>query len=209
MSGTGEGARPSALLVCGPSGVGKGTLIARLLEEFPNKFGFSCSHTTRKPREGEINGVHYHYVEKAEMLQDIDDGKFLEFAHVSSNIYGTSFDSVRKVIEQEQKSCVLDIDMQGAEQVHQDGSISKVGVFILPPSFEVLEGRLRGRGTETEEAIKIRLETAKREIDFGESDKEIFEHKLINEDLEECYRKFKEIALLAYNGGRDFPSGEE
>ncbi|QDZ18670.1 guanylate kinase [Chloropicon primus] len=192
--------RPKALLVCGPSGVGKGTLIKRLLDEHPDKFGFSCSHTTRKPREGEAEGTHYHFVERDDMLKDIEDGKFLEFAHVSSNIYGTSFASVKKVIEEQKKCCVLDIDMQGAEQVHEDGSIDKVGVFIMPPSFEVLEGRLRGRGTESEKDIQIRLETAKAELEFGNSNS-IFDFKVVNESLEEAYAKFKEIALIAYTGG--------
>ena len=188
--------RPCALLVCGPSGVGKGTLITRLLKEFPDYFGFSCSHTTRKPRPGEEDGVHYHFVEKEAMLDDIEQGKFLEHAHVSSNIYGTSFASVKKVIS-EGRSCVLDIDTQGAEQVYKDGSIKNVSVFIAPPSFEVLEQRLRGRGTESEKDILIRLETSKKELKFGE-ETDIFKFKLVNDDIEEAYAKFKDIALGAY-----------
>jgi guanylate kinase len=198
IEGEGREAKPSAFLVCGPSGVGKGTLIARLLEEFPKSFGFSCSHTTRKPRPGEKDGVHYHYVEREDMLKEIEEGRFLEYAHVSSNIYGTSFDSVKKVIGEGQ-SCVLDIDTQGAEQVLKDGSINNVSVFIMPPSYETLEQRLRGRGTESEKDIQIRLETSRKELKFGEETK-IFDYKLVNDDLEEAYKKFKEIALKAYKG---------
>uniref|UniRef100_A0A7S3E5Z4 Guanylate kinase 1 n=2 Tax=Eukaryota TaxID=2759 RepID=A0A7S3E5Z4_9CHLO len=195
---TDETKRPCAFLVCGPSGVGKGTLINRLLEEHKDKFGFSCSHTTRKPREGEQDGVHYHYVDKETMLKEIDEGKFLEFAHVSSNVYGTSFASIDKVIS-EGRSCILDIDMQGAEQVHGMGTIKYVGVFIQPPSFETLEQRLRGRGTESEEQIQIRLATAKRELEFADSTK-IFHVQIVNDDIEAAYAEFKQVALQAYNG---------
>jgi len=193
-----EASKPCALIVCGPSGVGKGTLITRLLEEHPDKFGLSCSHTTRKPREGEKEGVHYHYVDRDFMDQEIGEGKFLEFAHVSSNIYGTSFDSVRKVID-DGKSCVLDIDMQGAEQVSKDGSIQYVGVFIKPPSFDTLEQRLRGRGTETEDQILVRLNTAKKELEFGETTT-IFHRKIVNDDIDRTYAAFKEVALAAHAG---------
>ena len=140
--------------------------------------------------------MHYHFVEKEAMLDDIEQGKFLEHAHVSSNIYGTSFASVKKVIS-EGRSCVLDIDTQGAEQVYKDGSIKNVSVFIAPPSFEVLEQRLRGRGTESEKDILIRLETSKKELKFGE-ETDIFKFKLVNDDIEEAYAKFKDIALGAY-----------
>lgn len=93
----GEAEKP--IVISGPSGVGKGTLIARLMEEFPSMFGFSVSHTTRNPRNSEKNGVHYHFTERSAMERDIDDGKFLEFAAVHGNLYGTSVEAVDVVAE--------------------------------------------------------------------------------------------------------------
>lgn len=93
----GEAEKP--IVISGPSGVGKGTLIAKLMEEFPSMFGFSVSHTTRAPRNNEQNGVHYHFTERGAMEKDIDDGKFLEFAAVHGNLYGTSVEAVDVVAE--------------------------------------------------------------------------------------------------------------
>ena len=145
------------IVMCGPSGVGKGTLINRLMADFPGKFGFSVSHTTRAPRPGETDGVHYNFVEKSAMEADIADGKFLEHAHVHENIYGTSLAAVEAVATKGQV-CVLDIDVQGAEIVKKS-TLDALFVFIAPPSMEELEKRLRGRGTEKEESIQKRLAT--------------------------------------------------
>lgn len=93
----GEAEKP--IVISGPSGVGKGTLISKLMEEFPLMFGFSVSHTTRAPRNNEQNGVHYHFTERSVMEKDIDDGKFLEFATVHGNLYGTSVEAVDVVAE--------------------------------------------------------------------------------------------------------------
>lgn len=93
----GEADKP--IVISGPSGVGKGTLISKLMEEFPYMFGFSVSHTTRDPRKNENNGVHYHFTERGVMMKDIEDGKFLEFASVHGNLYGTSVEAVDIVAE--------------------------------------------------------------------------------------------------------------
>ncbi|XP_047941166.1 guanylate kinase 2-like [Salvia hispanica] len=184
------------VVISGPSGVGKGTLIAKLMEDFPMMFGFSVSHTTRAPRNNEQNGVHYHFTERHVMEKDIQDGKFLEFADVHGNLYGTSVEAVEMVTDQG-KRCILDIDVQGARSV-KASSLEAIFVFIRPPSFEQLEKRLRARGTETEEQIQKRLRNAKMEIDQGTSS-ELFDHCLINDDLEMCYENLKK--LLGLNDG--------
>ncbi|GER57166.1 guanylate kinase [Striga asiatica] len=182
------------IVISGPSGVGKGTLISKLMEEFPSTFGFSVSHTTRAPRNNEHNGVHYHFTERALMERDITDGKFLEFAAVHGNLYGTSVEAVEVVTDGE-KRCILDIDVQGARSVRAT-SLEAIFIFIRPPSFEVLEQRLRSRGTETEEQIQKRLRNAKAEMEQGNSPG-LFDHILVNDNLETCYENLKEILGLS------------
>lgn len=181
---------PRPLVVVGPSGVGKGTLIAMLQREFPDKFGFSVSHTTRAPRPGEVNGTHYNFVDKATMEREIAEGKFLEHAHVHQNIYGTSFAAVRAVSRQG-KICLLDIDVQGAEAVKKS-TLNAAYVFISPPSMDELERRLRGRGTEAEEAVLKRLENARTEM----AKKDVpgfFDAVIVNDDLDKAYEALKRV----------------
>lgn len=170
--------------------MGKGTLIAMLQREFPDKFGFSVSHTTRAPRPGEVNGTHYNFVDKATMEQDIADGKFLEHAHVHQNIYGTSFAAVRKV-SKSGKICLLDIDVQGAELVKKS-DLKAAYVFIAPPSMEELERRLRGRGTETEDAVLKRLENARTEMAKKDVDG-FFDAVIVNDDVDKAYEALKAV----------------
>jgi guanylate kinase len=176
------------IVISGPSGVGKGTLISMLMKEFPSMFGFSVSHTTRAPRCMEKNGVHYHFTDKTVMEKEIKDGKFLEFASVHGNLYGTSIESV-EVVTDSGKRCILDIDVQGARSV-KASSLDAIFIFVCPPSMKELEDRLRARGTETEEQIQKRLRNADAEIKAGKSSG-IFEHKLYNDNLEECYKTLK------------------
>ena len=181
---------PRPLVVVGPSGVGKGTLIAMLQREFPDKFGFSVSHTTRAPRPGEVNGTHYNFVDKATMERDIAEGKFLEHAHVHQNIYGTSFAAVRKV-SKSGKICLLDIDVQGAELVKKS-DLKAAYVFIAPPSMKELERRLRGRGTETEDAVLKRLENARTEMAKKDVDG-FFDAVIVNDDVDKAYDALKAV----------------
>ena len=175
---------PRPVVICGPSGVGKGTLINKLMADHPGKFGFSVSHTTRAPRPGEENGVHYHFAEKAAMEADIAAGKFLEYAHVHENIYGTSLAAVAAVAS-EGKICILDIDVQGAEIVKKS-DLNAMFLFVSPPSLEELERRLRGRGTEKEESIVTRMSNATKEM--AKTEEEGFFHRVIvNDDLDKAY----------------------
>ncbi|XP_078430003.1 guanylate kinase 1 isoform X1 [Wolffia australiana] len=188
-----EDSKIKPVVVSGPSGVGKGTLISRLMAEFPSTFGFSVSHTTRLPREKEKDGVHYHFTEKITMEKEIGDGKFLEHASVHGNLYGTSIRAVEAVMD-EGKRCILDIDVQGAKSVRAS-SVDAEFIFICPPSFEELERRLRARGTETEEQIQKRLRNALAELEEGKN-AGVFDHLLVNDDFESCYKSFKKLLGL-------------
>ena len=175
-----------SLVICGPSGVGKGTLINKLLSNYPNKMGLSVSHTTRKPRQGEVNGIHYHFSDKDFVMQDIKSGKipYIEHAEVHANIYGTREDAVARVHD-EGKLCILDVDKNGVKQIKKHGLPARF-VFVAPKSVEVLENRLRSRGTETEEQIQLRLKNARSEMDYGLA-KDNFDLVLVNENLDESY----------------------
>ncbi|KAJ4789896.1 Guanylate kinase [Rhynchospora pubera] len=186
----GDGPKP--IVISGPSGVGKGTLINKLMKDFPSTFGFSVSHTTRAPREKEVNGIHYHFTEREVMETEIKEGKFLESALVHGNLYGTSVEAVEAVTDTG-KRCILDIDVQGARSVRAS-TIEAIFIFVRPPSFEELEKRLRDRGTETEEQIQKRLRNARKEIEEGKEG--LFDHVLVNDDLESCYANLKKLLGL-------------
>ena len=170
-------------MVCGPSGVGKGTLISMLQQKYATKFAFTVSHTTRKPREGEVHGVDYHFVSKEAMEKAIDRGEFIEHAHVHSNIYGTSFEAVTAVVRSN-RLCILDLDINGVRQLKAKEFPGKF-LFVNPPSIEELERRLRGRGTETEEQMKVRLANARDEIAYALGEENPFDRILTNGDSRE------------------------
>lgn len=173
------------IVICGPSGVGKGTLIELLQQRFPNdQFGFSVSHTTRQPREGEVNGVHYNFISIDEIKQQIKDGKFIEYAEVHGKYYGTSVAAV-ETVQSQGKICILDIDVQGVQKVKQS-TLEPYYIFIAPPSKDDLEKRLRGRGTETEEAIQTRLGNAAKELEYGQQAGN-FDRVFVNADLKKCF----------------------
>ena len=177
------------LVICGPSGVGKGTLVKLLMDKFPAAFGFSVSHTTRAPRPGEEDGVHYNFVEKSIMQTAIDNNEFIEYANVHTNIYGTSFAAVDKVKAQG-KVCILDIDTQGCQIVKNSNKLECKYLFISPPTEADLEKRLRGRGTETEDKIKVRLDNAVKELEYGRCEGN-FDALLINDDINACFEQLE------------------
>ena len=174
------------LVISGPSGTGKGTLIERLMKEDPTLV-FSVSATTRAPRPGEIDGVHYHFVTNERYDELVAENAFVEYANVHGNRYGTLRSEVYERLERGE-NVVLDIDVQGALNVIASEK-EKVSIFILPPSMKVLRERLTGRGTETEEAVERRLHNAVWEI----SQKDKYQYKVINDDLEECVRTLQAI----------------
>lgn len=185
-----RGVGPCPIVIAGPSGVGKGTLITKLMEKFPKLFGFCTSHTTRQPRPGEENGVHYHFTTKPQMEEMIDKGEFVEYAKVHTNLYGTAFKSVEKV-RKDGKICVLDIDIQGVASVKKSTLDCKY-LFISPPSLEDLAKRLKGRGTESADKIQIRLENAKGEMEFGMQEGN-FDAIVTNKDLKVCFNQIVSI----------------
>lgn len=183
-------ARPKAVVIAGPSGVGKGTLIEKLRVEYPKLFGFSVSHTTRPPRAGEVDGVHYNFTTVDKILADVHAGKFIEHAEVHGKHYGTSIAAVEKV-QSQGKICILDIDVQGCRSARAKNLLATY-IFIAPPSMQQLEERLRGRGTETENAIATRLANAETEIE-AKNEKGLFDHVIVNDQLDVALRQLKEV----------------
>ncbi len=151
----------SITILSAPSGTGKSTICNILKEKIPN-IKFSVSHTSRRPREGETEGVHYHFISKEDFQARIDADKFLEWAKIHDNYYGTSLESVNKTRDAG-ISQILELDTQGVESL-QKRDFEAVYIFILPPSLKVLERRLIKRGTETREEIRKRLDVGKREL---------------------------------------------
>lgn len=186
---------PSPVVFAGPSGVGKGTIVGLLMKRMPTVFGFSVSHTTRAPRPGEVDGQHYHFVEKSAMEYAIHNGEFIEHANVHTNIYGTSYKAVSSV-RSTGKICILDIDIQGVKNVKKSDLDCRF-LFIAPPSFEVLESRLRGRATEAEDKIKVRLEAAEAELAYGKTPGN-FDALVVNGELEAAYAEVVSYLSLWY-----------
>ena len=181
-------------VLSGPSGVGKGTLNEKLFAEFGEQIAFSVSATTRAPREGEIDGKHYFFISRQEFENRIANNDFLEYAQFAGNCYGTPKPYVLSLLEQG-KNVVLEIEVQGALQV-MERMEECVSIFILPPSFEELERRLRGRGTETEEKIQARLATAREEIEHAPS----YKYQIINgEEIEAAYAELRGVYLKETN----------
>ncbi|KII85766.1 hypothetical protein PLICRDRAFT_114960 [Plicaturopsis crispa FD-325 SS-3] len=190
------------LVLSGPSGVGKSTLLKRLFAEFPDKFGFSVSHTTRAPRPGEVDGKDYHFVPVQTFTQLIKDGAFIEHAQFSGNFYGTSFQTVRAVAAQGRR-CILDIEAQGVRQIKAT-TLNPVYLFISPPSLGALRERLAGRGTDTEAAVQKRLATALKEIAYAQ-EPGVHDVVIVNDDLDRAYELFKRVALGEKMAGDELP----
>uniref|UniRef100_A0A5K1JS84 Guanylate kinase n=1 Tax=Ganoderma boninense TaxID=34458 RepID=A0A5K1JS84_9APHY len=179
------------LVISGPSGVGKSTLLKRLFADYPDKFGFSVSHTTRSPRAGEVDGKDYHFVSQEKFKDLISQAAFIEYAQFSGNFYGTSFMTVGD-IQKSGRRCLLDIEAQGVRQVKAT-DLNPVYLFVSPPSLAELRARLQGRGTETEAAVAKRLATALKEVEYAKEG--AHDLVIVNEDLDRAYEKFRRVAL--------------
>ena len=188
-------ATPRLFVISGPAGVGKGTLVARVRELRPD-LDETVSATTRSPRPGEVEGVSYHYLSDEEFARRVAAGDFLEHAEVHGHSYGTLRSEVESRIARG-RSVILEIDYQGAFQVRQTFPAA-VLVFIEPPSFEELERRLRGRGTEDEEHIELRLHNARHEIEIGEQ----YDVRIVNDEVERASRELLDVmAQYETDGG--------
>jgi guanylate kinase len=165
------------VIVSSPSGGGKGTLIRRVLKTVPN-VGYSVSLTTRAAREGEINGRDYFFISEERFREMIARGEFLEWAHVHAHLYGTGRVQVERELK-ERHDIILEIDVQGAESVRRVVP-GAVGVFILPPSFEILRERLVARGSERAPELSLRLKNSRSEVARYRE----FDYVIINDDAE-------------------------
>ena len=174
------------IIFTGPSGVGKGTILSDFFKKVDNNIVYSISNTTRNPRDGEINGMHYFFISKEEFEKLINENAFLEYANYSGNYYGTSKKFVDEKLK-EGKSVLLEIELQGALQVMQKCP-EAVTIFIKPPSFEELEKRLRGRHSESEEAIQKRLKAAKEELNNANKFHYVIENKIVDEAVLELIK---------------------
>ena len=181
-------ARGRLFVVSAPSGTGKTTVVEKLVEHTPD-ITLSRSYTSRQARAGEQDGVDYHFVTRERFEAMIAAGEFLEWADVFGNLYGTCATDVEKQIASG-VDMVLVIDVQGARQVRQRHK-DTVGVFVLPPSFDVLERRLRGRSQDPEDAMQRRLQTARDEVAaFIE-----YDYVIVNDELEGCVDRLRAIVL--------------
>lgn len=169
---------PLPLIISSPSGAGKTTLTTRLRQAIPD-LRFSVSHTTRAPRDNEVDGREYHFTSRAEFLRLVAAGEFLEWAEVFGNLYGTSRQEIAAA--EGMRGIIFDVDQQGARQI-KSAEPSTVSIFILPPNMEVLLQRLRGRASEDEATVLKRFAAAREEIaHYG-----MFDYVLVNDDLDDA-----------------------
>jgi guanylate kinase len=178
------------LILSSPSGAGKTTLTRLLLERCP-ELRFSVSHTTRPPRAAEIDGRDYHFVDRPRFLDLVNQGAFLEWAEVHGNLYGTSMAEIDRA--RATPGCtgmIFDIDYQGARQIRSKVP-DVVAAFILPPSMQELERRLRGRASETEESLKRRFDVAQREIEHYA----LFDYVVVNDDVQRAFDELRSIVV--------------
>lgn len=166
------------IVLSGPSGVGKGTILKEVMKDESLKLAFSISMTTREKREGEVDGVNYFFVSKDEFEQAVKDGKLLEYAEFVGNYYGTPLEYVEKLRNQG-INVILEIEVQGCMQV-QEKEPGALTIFIVPPSMEELESRIRGRKSEPEEIIQQRLAKAEKEMEMLNR----YKYVVCNDDVE-------------------------
>jgi guanylate kinase len=184
----GARARGMLFVVSAPSGTGKTTVVERLVERMPD-VALSRSYTSRPARAGEHDGVDYHFVSRERFEAMIAEGEFLEWADVFGNLYGTCASKTEAMLS-EGRDVVLVIDVQGARQVRLRG-LALVSVFVLPPSFAVLEQRLRGRSKDSDEAIRRRLEVARHEVTgYGE-----YDYVVVNDELDAAVDALRAIVV--------------
>ncbi|MEN8142087.1 MAG: guanylate kinase [Thermodesulfobacteriota bacterium] len=176
-------------IISAPSGAGKTTILKEVMKDLP-ALSFSVSHTTRPPRDGEVDGQDYHFISKNDFLKMRDAGDFLEWAEVHTNLYGTSLKAVQDQLQQG-TDVILDIDVQGASQLRDAKEVQPVTIFIAPPTIAELQRRLTGRATDNEETVRLRIENAVREMDSID----LYDHLIVNDKLAEAIEMVKAVIL--------------
>lgn len=180
------GAIPRLFVISGPSGAGKGTLLAELRKQRPD-LGLTVSATTRSPRPGEVDGTSYYFLSDEEFRRRIAAGEFVEWAEVHGHLYGTLVSEVKRLLAKGH-SLVLEIDVQGAlnvRKVYPDAVL----IFIEPPSLQALEERLRGRGTEDEASIELRLKNARHEMELADQ----YDARIVNDTVDRAAQELGSV----------------
>ncbi|MBM9520141.1 guanylate kinase [Desulforhopalus vacuolatus] len=188
-------------VISAPSGAGKTTLLKRVMAELPG-LAFSVSHTTRQPRPGEKDGIDYHFISHDGFRRMIAAGEFLEFAEVHDNFYGTNRQSVMAQAKGG-SDVILDIDVQGAEIIRNERIISAAHIFIAPPGLEELERRLRGRGTEDDSTVTLRMKNAEQEMTAASE----YQYLMVNDDLGSAVNTLKSIIIAERAAAHRHPDG--
>lgn len=194
--------RGELFIISAPSGAGKTTVLKRVLAELPG-VAFSISHTTRKPRPGEEDGRDYFFVDPQIFFRMRDEGDFLEWAEVHGNLYGTSVKMVENFLEQD-IDVLLDIDVQGARQIREQREKQGHFVFIVPPSWEELQRRLAGRGTETPETLAVRYRNARQEM----ADLDRYDFLIINDVVDHAVETLRAIIIAQRSRSRRVLTGQ-
>ncbi|WP_212751817.1 guanylate kinase [Mycoplasma miroungirhinis] len=187
------------IIFCGPSGVGKGTIETRLFDDIALKLKLSVSATTRSPRKGEIEGVHYYFISKEQFKKHIENNDLIEWSQHFDNYYGTLYSNLQK-ISNEGFIPFLEIETNGAIQILNKYKTQQIedkiiSIFVMPPSFKELERRITERGSETPETIKKRMEKAFDEVKYAN----LFKHTVVNDTVEGTYLEIKNIIEKEFN----------
>lgn len=181
------------IILSAPSGTGKSTIISHIIDDPRLRLDFSISATSRAPRGAEQNGREYYFISSDEFKRRVELGEFVEWEEVyPGTCYGTLRSEVERVVNSG-RNLIMDIDVKGGVNVKRIFGDDAVAIFILPPSHEVLESRLRGRGTDSEETIRKRLDKADYELSFAPQ----YEHRVVNDDLDKAVNDVKSIILKA------------
>ncbi len=175
------------IVLSSPSGAGKTTITKKISQKYP-KIKISISHTTRKPRSNEIDGVDYHFVSKDKFENLIKENKFYEYAKIFDNYYGTSKQSVNK-LHKENYDVVFDIDWQGTKQLSEYRELNLIKIFILPPNKKELKNRLINRNQDNNQTVEKRLNQYENDIQHWSD----YDYVLINQDLESCFNQIEKI----------------
>ena len=185
--------KPLMLVLSSPSGAGKTTL-SKKIQQSDNSFKISVSHTTRKARPNEVDGVDYHFIKEEEFKKLLKEDFFYEHSIIFGNYYGTSKSSVNEIIK-DNYNVLFDIDWKGAQQLSRYKELNLVKIFILPPSKEELEKRLIARNQDGKESIKNRLLAYSKDIKHSSE----YDHVVVNDNVEDCFNSIKKIISKSLN----------